>query len=148
MSFWTDGLRKTWLDKSLKSLVSDNPSTSNMINGLKNFSKLVHNIFKIFMGTCQGNSGWKSLSELYANSQNSFLIHSLLIRSIVFLTEVIYCNNFRYNYLRNEKYLLVFFYISKKKMTLLAHVFLTLQTPKNDVIEMSKKSRFRAQFDK
>ena len=33
-------------------------------------------------------------------------------------------------------------------MTVLAHVFLTLQTPKNDVIEMSKKSRFRAQFEK
>ena len=28
MYFWTYGLRKTWLDKSLKSLVSEDPSTS------------------------------------------------------------------------------------------------------------------------
>ena len=41
-----------------------------------------------------------------------------------------------------------FFYISKKKMTLLAHLFLPLRTPKNDVIEMSKKSAFKAQFGK
>ena len=29
------GLRKTWLDKCLKTLASDDPSTSNMVNGTK-----------------------------------------------------------------------------------------------------------------
>ena len=31
---------KTWLDKCLKSLVSEDPSTSNMVNGAKHCSKL------------------------------------------------------------------------------------------------------------
>ena len=60
--------------------------------------------------------------------------------SIVFLTEVIYCNTFRCFYLRNEKYFRNFFLhflnldsilnIFKKKETLLGDVFLNLWTPK------------------
>ena len=38
--------------------------------------------------------------------------------------------------------------IFKKKMTVFADVFLNLQTPKNLVREMSKKSCFRGSFDK
>ena len=33
--FLTYGLRKTWLDKCLKSPVSEDPSKSNMVNGPK-----------------------------------------------------------------------------------------------------------------
>ena len=65
--------------------------------------------------------------------------------SILFLTEAIYWNIFRSKYLRKEKYFLIFFLlfffllfltlhsilkISKKKMTLVADVFLNLQTRK------------------
>ena len=60
--------------------------------------------------------------------------------SIVFLTEAIYCNIYRYKYLRNEKLFLNFFLhflnldsilnIFKKNMTVLSDVFLNLQTPK------------------
>ena len=63
--------------------------------------------------------------------------------SILFLTEAIYCNISRCNYLKNEKYFLNFFLhflnlssnlnILKKKMTLIADVFFNLQTPKNVV---------------
>ena len=63
--------------------------------------------------------------------------------SILFLTEAIYCNIFRCNYLRNEKYFMNFFFnflnldsilnIFKKKMTLIAHLFLNLHTLKNVV---------------
>ena len=67
---------------------------------------------------------------------------------IVFLTEAIYCNIFRCNYLRNENLFLNFSFFSffwhflnldsilnifKKKMTLTADVFLNLRTPKNVV---------------
>ena len=38
--------------------------------------------------------------------------------------------------------------IFKKKMILVAHVFLNLLTPKNVVREMSKKFSFRGPFDK
>ena len=61
--------------------------------------------------------------------------------TILFLIDTIYCNLFRYNYLRNKKLLLDIFFsfqnldpilnIFKKKMTLIADVFLNLQTPKN-----------------
>ena len=63
--------------------------------------------------------------------------------SIVFLIETIYSNIFRCNYLRNEKMFFNFFLhfrnldsiliILKKKTTLIADVFLILQTPKNVV---------------
>ena len=36
----------------------------------------------------------------------------------------------------------------EKKMTLIAEVFLKLQTPKNMVTSMSKKSRFKESFGK
>ena len=78
--------------------------------------------------------------------------------NILFLTEAIYCNIFRCIYRRNEKYFLKFFShfpnlesisnIFKKKMTLIADVFLNLRTPKYVVREMFKKSCFRGPFDK
>ena len=71
--------------------------------------------------------------------------------SIVFLTEAIYCNIFRWNYFRNKKYFLNFFLnflnldsilnIFKKEMTLRADVFLNLRTPKN-MLDKSLKSPF------
>ena len=63
--------------------------------------------------------------------------------SILFLTDVIFCNIFRSIYLKNEKYFRNFFLhflnldsilnIFEKKMTLIADVFLNLRTPKNVV---------------
>ena len=63
--------------------------------------------------------------------------------SILFLIETIYCNIFRCNYVRNKKLSLNFFLnfpnldsilnILKKRMTLIADVFLNLRTPKNVV---------------
>ena len=35
MYFWSLGLRKTWLDKCLESLISEDPLKSNMVNGSK-----------------------------------------------------------------------------------------------------------------
>ena len=63
--------------------------------------------------------------------------------SILFLTEVIYCNISTCKYLRNEKYFLNIFLqfwnldsifnIFKKKITLIVYVFLNLGTLKNVV---------------
>ena len=66
--------------------------------------------------------------------------------SIIFLTEAIYCNIFRCNYLRNEKDFLFFFLFFlhfwkldsifqyfEKKMTLIADVFSNLRTRKDVV---------------
>ena len=57
MFFCTYGLWKTWLDKGLKSPVSEDPSTSNMVNRLKHCPKLKDSTFIIFIDLCEGNPG-------------------------------------------------------------------------------------------
>ena len=57
------GLRNTWLDNCLKSPVSKDPSTINMLNRPKHCSKLNDSTFTIFIDHCAGNSVRKNLSE-------------------------------------------------------------------------------------
>ena len=68
MYFSTYRLRNTWLDKCLKTPVSEDLSTSNMINETKHCSKLNDITFTIFIHPCEGYSPWKSLWEWYAKS--------------------------------------------------------------------------------
>ena len=143
MYIWTYRLRKSWLDKCLKSPVSKDLLTSNMLNGPKKCWNLNDSTFTIFIDPCESNSGWKSLSEWYANSSGCLVTQWLPITSIPSLIETIYTNIFRSNYLRNEKYFLNFIFhfrdldsvlnIFEKKMTVLPDVFLNLRTPKNVV---------------
>ena len=143
MCFWIDGLRQTWLDKCLKSPASEDPSTSNMLNRLKNCSKLNDNTSTIFIDPCHGNLGWKSLTKWYAKSRDCLLTHWLPVTSIVFLKERIYCNIFRCNYLKNEKKKFNFFFhvlnlasifnFFKKKMNHITDGFLNWRTPKHVV---------------
>ena len=68
MYFWTYGLQKTWLDKCLKSPLSEDSLKSNMVKEEKLCSKLNDSTFTIFIDPCESNSGLKSLSEWYAIS--------------------------------------------------------------------------------
>ena len=68
MDFLTYGLQKTWLVECLKSPVLEHPLTSNMAHGPKQFPILNETNFSVFIDPSSGNSGWKSLSEFYANS--------------------------------------------------------------------------------
>ena len=68
MYFWADGIRKRWLDKCLKSLDSDYPSTSNMGNGIKHCWNLNNSTFTIFIDPCEEYESWKGLSDWYAKS--------------------------------------------------------------------------------
>ena len=68
MYFWTDGLRNVCLDKCLKSPLSEDPPTSNMVNVWKHCSKLEDSTFTIMFDLCEDNSGLKSPSSLYAKS--------------------------------------------------------------------------------
>ena len=54
-------LQKTWLDKCLKSRVSQEPSTNNMANGSKYCCNLNDGTFTIFIKHCGGNYVGKSL---------------------------------------------------------------------------------------
>ena len=68
MYFWTYTLRKTWLDKCLKSPVSEDPLTSKMVNGPKHCWNPDDSTFPIIIDLCEDKSGWKALSEGYAKS--------------------------------------------------------------------------------
>ena len=120
MYFWTYGLKKTWLDKCLKSRVSEDLWASNMVNWPKHCLNLNDSTFTIFIYNCERNPVGASLSELYAKSTDCFLSHWLRITSILFLIEAIYNNIFILK-------------IFKKKMTPRADVFLNLRNPKNVV---------------
>ena len=101
--FWTDLLRKMWLDKCLKSSISEDPSTRNMANGPKHCWSLNSSTFVIFIDHCERNSVVKSLSWWYEKYKDCFLTHWLPMTSILFLIETIYRNIFRCNYLENNR---------------------------------------------
>ena len=143
MCFWTDGLRKTWLHKRLKSPVSENPWTSNMVNGPTHYWNLNDRTFTIFIDHRDGNSVGKSLCGWYPKCSDCLLRHWLPMTSIVYLIETNYCCIFRWNYLRKKKLFPNFFLhfrnlnsiliIWKKKMTLINDVVLNCRTLKNVV---------------
>ena len=110
--FRTYGLGKTWLEKCVKSPILEDPSTSNTVNRPKHCWNLNDSTFTIFIDPSDRCSCWRGLPERYSKYQDFLLIHSLRIRSILFLIETFYSNIFRWNYLRNEIYFIyIFFFI-------------------------------------
>ena len=55
MYFRNYSLGKPWLDKCLKSPVSEDPSKSNMIKACKHCYNLNYSTFAIFIDQCEGN---------------------------------------------------------------------------------------------
>ena len=55
MYFQNYRLGKTWLDKCLKSPISENTLTGNVVNRPKHFLNLDDSTFTIFTDHCQGN---------------------------------------------------------------------------------------------
>ena len=108
MYFWSYELRKTSLDKCLKSSVWDDPLTSNIVNGLKHSWNRNASTFTIFIGHCEDNSVPKSHSCWHAKDSYCLLTHWLLMTCILVLVETIYCLIFRCNYLRNKNAFLDF----------------------------------------
>ena len=98
---------KTWLDE-YKSPVSEDRSTSNIVNVPKHCWNLYHSTFIIFIFHWKGNSLRKSLSYWYTKSWDCLLTHWLQMKSILFLIEKIQPYQFRCNYLRNKKFFLNF----------------------------------------
>ena len=62
MYFANDKFRRTWLDKCLNSPVSENPSTSDMVNRPKHCYNLKTSPFTIFLDHCEHN--WVSFSNM------------------------------------------------------------------------------------
>ena len=70
---------KTWLDKCLKSPVSEDPSTSNMVNVPKHYWNLHHSTFIIFLRHWPGNFVRKSLSYYWSLATKLCSKKSLLL---------------------------------------------------------------------
>ena len=99
--------------------------------------------FTIYIDLSEGYSGWKSLSEWYGKSEDYLLTHWVPIIGTLFLTEAIYFQHFKKQLSQTRKILSDFslhfinldliLNILRKKMTLIADVFLNLLTPKKVV---------------
>ena len=76
---------KTESDKFLKSAVSEDPWTSNMVNVPKYCWNLRHSTFKIFTDYCQVNWVGKGLFKWHARSSLFLLTHWLPMKGILFL---------------------------------------------------------------
>ena len=80
---------KAWSDKSLKTPVSPNPSTSNMVNVPKHCWNLYHSTFIPLIDHSQVNWVGKSLRYIHAKSLYWLLTYCLPMKSILFLRETI-----------------------------------------------------------
>ena len=80
---------KTYWDKCLKSLVSEDSLTINMVNVPKHCSNLHHSTFIRFFNHYQVNWVGKSLCFWHAKSWDCLLTHWLPMKSILFLIETI-----------------------------------------------------------
>ena len=105
------------LDKCLKRLVSEYPSTSNMVNVPKHCWNLYYSTLMIFFLHCLGSWARKSLSYWHAKSWDWLLTHWLLMKCILLFKATISWYQFTSNYLRNKKlflnFLLHFWNLSK-----------------------------------
>ena len=81
-------LETRW-DKDLKSPISENPSTSNMVNVNKHCRNLYQSTFMIFIDHCEVNWLGKSLCFWEATSWDCLLTHWLPMKCILFLIETI-----------------------------------------------------------
>ena len=80
---------KTWSDKCLKSPVSEDPLTSNMVNVPKHCWNLHNTTFIRLIDHCQVNWVGKSLCYWHGKSWHCFSTHWLPMKSILFLIDTI-----------------------------------------------------------
>ena len=80
---------KTWSHKCLKSHISENPSTTNMVKFLKHCWNLHHSTFTLFIDNFQANWIGKSLCYWHGKSCDCFLTHWLPMKRILILLETI-----------------------------------------------------------
>ena len=104
MYFRNYGRQKMWLDKCLKSPISDDPLTGNMVNRPRFWFSLNASSFTIFVDHCGGNWVGKScFSDMQSLKTFCYHLGWLPTASIVFLVETTQWKQFRRIYWKNEK---------------------------------------------
>ena len=142
MYFWSYGLRKTWLDKCVKSSLSEDPSTTNIVKGSKHCSMLKDSTFSILL-SMWGQFMSKKLSWVIWNILGLSVNPLTASDKYFLLKNGNLLQHFQMQLSQNWKIFSQFFLnfinldsifnISEKKMTLIADVFLNLWTPENVV---------------
>ena len=82
MYFRNYRLRKKWLDKRLKSYISEDPSTRDMVNGAKNCWNLKASTFTTFIDHCEDKTLRLFVNTLTANDKYYFLNCDILTEPI------------------------------------------------------------------
>ena len=123
---------KTWSDKCLKSRVSEDPSTSNMVNLPVHCWNQHHRTFSILIDHCQVNWVGKSLSYWHAKSWDADQKYPVLNRkNLMIPVQMQLCQkqkpfpNFLLHFWNVDEILNIF----KKKMTLIDFLYPKLRTP-------------------
>ena len=126
-------MSQSWLDHSLKSAVSEHPSTGKNLKVPKLFWYLHESTFIIFFHHSEEKWFGKYLLCLILKASGCFLTHGLPITSIPFRIVRIWSFQFKSNYLKNKKQFLSFIFhlwklheilnIFKKKKIVIANVF-------------------------
>ena len=98
-----------WLDKSLKTSVSDHRFTINMVKGTKECRNLYWGTFIQISHYYESNRAGKCLFYWYLKFYDRLLIDSLLMTRILFTIGKIYKNQLKYNYLIKKKLFFQFF---------------------------------------
>ena len=149
MCFRSYRLPNTWLNHSLKSSVSELPSTVYLVMDTKRLWNLHESAFIISFDHCE----WKWLN---LKSYGCFLTHWLAMRGILFEIVRICSSLFKRDFLKNKKSFQNFLFhlcdlnqilsICEKNMIVIANVFPKLQTVKYLVKPPSRKRNFRISF--
>ena len=157
MYFWNYRLSKAWLDHSLKSVVSEHPSTVNTLNGPKHLQNVYESTFVISFHHSVGKWFTKYLSYRNLGSHGCLLTLWVLITSMPFRIVRICGSLFKCNYPKNKKFSLYFLFhwsnldqilnIFLKKKFVIADIFPKLQIVKHLLWQLSKKCRFRKSTD-
>ena len=144
MYFWTYGIRKTWLDKCLKSPVWEDPSTSNMENGPNHCWNLNDSTFTIFIYLMWRPFRLKKSLWVICKFLGLFVNPLTADEKYPLLKRGNFLQHFQIELSHKRKIFSPFLFcifenyiqswtFSKKKMTLIADVCLNLRTKKNVV---------------
>ena len=154
MYFRNYRLSKFWLDRSLNSVVSEDPSTFNMLKSPKHLWNLHESTFIIFFSHSEDKMIPKispllkfEILRLFLKTLAADDTYAVWVYADLQFPIQMQLSEKRETFLFHLWNLHQYLNILKKKMMVIANVFLRLPTVKDLVRPLSEKRRFRTSFD-
>ena len=145
---------KFWLDRSLNSVVSEDPSTFNMLKSPKHLWNLHESTFIIFFSHSEDKRIPKispllkfEILRLFLKTLAADDTYAVWVYADLQFPIQMQLSEKRETFLFHLWHLHQYLNILKKKMMVIANVFLRLPTVKDLVRPLSEKRRFRTSFD-